>query len=120
MKHSTINFGIVLSLIFIGIALRILPHPDNFAPVAAIAIFGGAVLPLRYGLWVPLVAMAVSDVIIGLHSLFLVIWACYLVIALASSTWLRKLTLLRGAVVTLSSSVFFFIVTNFEIGRAHV
>lgn len=45
-------------------ALRVLPHPPNFTPVAAIALFGGAQFDRK--LWafgVPLLAMLLSDVV---------------------------------------------------------
>jgi hypothetical protein len=115
MKQSTISILIALTLIVLGVTLRILPHPPNFAPITAIAIFGGAILPRRLGLWVPLGAMIVSDSIIGFYNLIPVTWGCYLLIALASSLWLKKFTLTRGALVTLSSSAFFFVVTNFAV-----
>jgi len=115
MKRSTINLLIALSLILAGISLRLLPHPANFAPIAAIAIFGGALLPRRLALWVPLGAMMVSDALIGFHKLIPVTWGAYALISLASSYWLKKPTLGRGAVLTLSSSMFFFMVTNFGV-----
>ena len=115
MKRSTLNLAIAISLILIGVSLRLLPHPANFAPVAAIAIFGGSILPWRLGVWVPLAAMAASDAIIGFHSLIAVTWGCYLLIALASSHWLRKRSFFRGAFLTVSSSIFFFVVTNFAV-----
>ena len=114
-KKVVINVAIATSLIIIGVSLRVLPHPDNFAPITAIAIFGGALLPRRHALWVPALAMIVSDAIIGFHDLVLVTWGCYVLIALASNVWLTKLSLLRGATLTLGASLFFFVVTNFAV-----
>lgn len=118
MKDKHISIIIALLLIVIAVTLRVIPHPANFAPVAAIAIFGGAILPRRFALWVPLGAMMVSDAIIGFYNIMLVTWGCYLLIALASSLWLRKPNFVKGAIVTLSSSLFFFIVTNFAVWAA--
>jgi len=115
MKEKYLPVGIAFSLIIIGITLRLLPHPANFAPVTAIAIFGGAVLPRRIAIWVPLGAMMISDAFIGFYSLMPLIWGCYLLIALASSRWLRPVSLVKGITLTVSSSVFFFIVTNFGV-----
>lgn len=115
MTKRTINLAIVGSLIAAAVVLRVLPHPANFAPVAAIAIFGGAVLPKRYAVAAPLLAMMLSDLIIGLHPLIPVTWGCYGLIALASSRWLVKPTFLRGATLTMGSSLFFFVVTNFAV-----
>ncbi|HUD07711.1 MAG TPA: DUF6580 family putative transport protein [Candidatus Saccharimonadales bacterium] len=115
MKEKYFPTIIALSLIVIGVTLRILPHPANFAPIAAIAIFGGAVLPKKIAIWVPLGAMMISDAVIGFYSLMPLIWGCYLLIALASSHWLRPAKLLKGALLTVSSSVFFFAATNFGV-----
>jgi hypothetical protein len=115
MRHNRLQIGVAIGLIALCVYLRVLPHPANFAPVAAVAIFGGAVLPRKVALWVPLLAMMVSDAIIGFYSMMFVTWACYLIIALASSSWLRKPTLLKTATLTLSSSVFFFVATNFAV-----
>jgi hypothetical protein len=115
MKDKYFPTVIALCLIGIGITLRLLPHPANFAPIAAISIFGGAVLPRKIAIWVPLGAMMVSDAVIGFYSLMPLIWACYLLIALASSHYLRPARFLKGAILTIASSVFFFMVTNFGV-----
>ncbi|HEY4160793.1 MAG TPA: DUF6580 family putative transport protein [Candidatus Saccharimonadales bacterium] len=114
-RYDPFQLGVALSLIAVGVSLRLLPHPANFAPITAIAIFGGAVLPRRLAVWVPLAAMMVSDLFLGFYDIIWVTWGCYLLIALVSSRWLRKPTLLRGAALTLSASLFFFIVTNFAV-----
>ncbi len=115
MNQKQINIGIALALIAGAILLRLLPHPANFAPVTAVAIFGGAMLPRKLALWVPLTAMIISDAIIGFYNIMPVIWACYALIALASSLWLRQLNFRRAAALTVSASVFFFIITNFAV-----
>ncbi len=115
IRDTQLQIGIVLSLVAFAVMLRLLPHPANFAPVAAIAIFGGATLPRKWAVWVPLVAMVLSDAIIGFYSIMPIIWACYVLIAFASSYWLAKPTLVKGAILTVSSSLFFFVVTNFAV-----
>lgn len=115
MNRSTINLLIALSLILAGVSLRVLPHPPNFAPITAMAIFGGSILPRRLSLWVPLAAMMASDAIIGFHRLIPVTWGCFALIALASSQWFKKPSLGRGAFLAVSSSMFFFVATNFAV-----
>ena len=115
MKTDRFQTLFVLSLIAIGVTLRLLPHPANFAPIAAIAIFGGAVLPRRLAIWVPLGAMVLSDMVIGFYGMMWVTWGCYLTIAVASNYWLRRSTLVRGLILAISSSLFFFVVTNFAV-----
>jgi hypothetical protein len=114
-KTLNINLLIVLVLIAFGVMLRFMPHPANFAPITAIAIFGGAMLPLRFGVWVPLGAMVVSDFFIGFHPLVSVTWGCFLLIAVASSVWMKKRNIVRGVSLVLASSVLFFVVTNFAV-----
>ncbi len=115
MKDKHLQTSVAILLIAIGVSLRLLPHPANVAPIAAIAIFGGAVLPRRAAVWVPLGAMIASDLVIGFYDMMFVTWACYALIALASSYWFRKPTILKGVALTLSSSLFFFVVTNFAV-----
>lgn len=115
MKKEQLDLTIAICLILLAISLRILPHPPNFAPVAAVAIFGGAVLPRRLALWVPLAAMVASDAVIGFYNLIFLTWGCYVLTALASSAWLKKPSLARGFSITLAGSTFFYIITNFGV-----
>ena len=115
IKKSTLNLAVATALIGLAVGLRLLPHPANFAPVAAVAIFGGAILPRRLAIWVPLLAMAASDLVIGFYNTMPVTWGCYALIALASSYWLKKPSVLRGTSLTMSASLFFFVVTNFSV-----
>lgn len=118
MNESRLTTGVAVVLIVLVVTLRLLPHPANFAPVAAVAIFGGAVLPRRVALCVPLVAMMASDLIIGFYGIMPIVWACYALIVLSSSIWLRRQTMIRGVVLTLGASMFFFTVTNFAVWAA--
>ena len=114
-NDNTIKLLVALSLIVFAVLFRLLPHPANFAPIAAIAIFGGAILPKKWALSLPLVAMIVSDLMIGMHSLVWVTWGSFLIIALASHKYLRKISSLRILGASLSASVFFFVVTNLAV-----
>lgn len=115
LKDRQLQIGVALLLTVAAICSRLLPHPANFAPLMAATIFAGSVLPRRLALSVPLAAVIISDLVIGFYSIMPIVWACYLIVALASSQWLRHRTLLRGAVFTAAGSLFFFIVTNFAV-----
>ena len=43
------------------VLLRLVPHAPNFAPISAIALFGGGYLNKKYALLVPLLIMLISD-----------------------------------------------------------
>ena len=108
---------IVAALVAYALVVRLLPHPANFAPLMALAIFSGAKLPKGYAIGAVLAAAVLSDAIVGLYDLpvMLVVWACYVAAMLASHCWLKRLTLLRAGTVTLASSVFFFVITNLAV-----
>jgi vitamin B12 transporter len=53
-------------LILLGALSRLLPHPPNFIPLGALAVYSGARLPRRWSFVVPLAAMALSDVFLDL------------------------------------------------------
>ncbi len=100
-------------LILAGASLRVLPHAWNVAPVSAIALFAGVVLPRRLALAVALGAMALSDAVLGLHSLFLLTWGSFALITLAAPRLLSGRAGFRAVVgASLAGSVFFFVVTN--------
>jgi len=104
-------------LIALATLCRLIPHPPNFTPVLAVALFGGAMLPRRIALAVPLVAMAVSDVALGYPFgwMHLVVYGCFLAgvglgrLLGVRSTWRRRIP------AALTGSVIFFVVTNFAV-----
>lgn len=106
----------VFVLIVLAAASRLLPHPPNFAPVAAIGLFAGAHSSRRAGWLVPLAALLASDAILGFYHPVGMLWN-YLAFAaclLLGSGWLarkRSVALVSGAVLT--SSLAFFTLSNF-------
>ena len=98
-------FGIILAL------SRIIPHPPNFTPILASAIMAPMLIKDRwFGIAVPIVAMFISDVIIGFYSYQFVIYSSILAIALVSP--MRK-NYVRLGIMAVGGSVWFFITTNF-------
>ncbi|HEU4966974.1 MAG TPA: DUF6580 family putative transport protein [Candidatus Saccharimonadales bacterium] len=120
LRSNAAQIALVILLVALAAVARLVPHPANFAPVMAVAIFGGAQLPRRWAVIVPVVAMAASDLIIGVYDwrIMFTVWACYGITAYVSSRWLRRLSVARGAVLTLAASCFFFVVTNFAVWAA--
>lgn len=106
---------LALSLMILAITSRLLPHPDNFVPIAAIALFAGAILPLRLALTLPLGAMIISDFIIGLHSLFLLTWGCFLLVVFLGKYLIRKIKPISVITASLAASVLFYLITNFGV-----
>jgi len=104
-------------LIIFGAALRFLPHAPNFAPITAIAIFGGAYLSRRSAFVLPLAAMLVSDYFIGFYNPA-VMASVYLSFAVSGllGVWLRTRKNVANALgVTLFASIQFYALTNFAV-----
>ena len=107
---------LALVLIVLAAALRIAPHPWNFTPVGAIALFSGAVLrDRRLAFLFPLFALFLGDLFIGFHKLIPLVYASFL-INVAIGFWLRdRRTVVRISIATLLGAIQFFLVTNFAV-----
>jgi hypothetical protein len=106
----------IIGMIAIAAASTLLPHPPNFTPLAAIALFLGAQLNDRRAAFaITLGALLVRDTIIGFHSLMPFVYACY-ALNICLGVWIRSdQKLWRIAVVSVVGSTIFFFVTNFAV-----
>ncbi len=117
---------LVLAGIILAVALsRLLPHPLNFTPIGAMALFGGACFAdKRMAFFVPLAAMLLSDLAIvllsgniaqGLHGTLPAVYASFALIV-CLGFWLRgRRKVVPIAAATLASATLFFVVTNFGV-----
>jgi hypothetical protein len=111
------EFVLLFGLVALDVVARLLPHAPNFTPIAASALFAGAVLGRPLALAVPLAAMALSDCVLGFYD-----WRV-MIFVYAGLTMPAALGLLtRGSwkptrLVPLAalSSVLFFITSNFAV-----
>jgi hypothetical protein len=104
----------LLAAIVAAAALRLVPHPPNFSPIAAMALFSGAYFGRRgIAFAAPLAAMLLSDAIIGFHSGMLFVYAGVALIVLLGQVALSRVTLLRVGGAALAGSVLFFAISNF-------
>ncbi|MEI8203461.1 MAG: DUF6580 family putative transport protein [Bacteroidota bacterium] len=118
MKTKLFNtqFIFVVSLIILAVISRLLPHFPNFTPVAAIALFGGALIPRKsLAYLIPIVVLLISDIIIGLHITMVAVYLC-LIFTVTLGTWVRKnMNAVNVFATTLISSLVFYLVTNFAV-----
>src|SRR5580692_7973431 len=107
---------LALAMIAIAAALRIAPHPWNFTPIGATALFSGAVLKdRRLAFFFPLLALFAGDIFIGFHKLMPIVYASFL-LSVAIGFWLRdRRTIARITAATLLGAIQFFLVTNFAV-----
>jgi hypothetical protein len=112
------DLAVVAGLVGLDIAARLLPHAPDFTPVAASALFAASVLRVRtLSVVVPLAGMILADAWLGFYDLRIMA-AVYGTLALpACAPWLsrgwRRPVMI--APVLVSSSLSFFLVTNFAV-----
>jgi hypothetical protein len=108
----------VLVMMILGGALsRLIPHVPNLTAITAIALLGGAAFSSRTAsIFVPLAAMWISDLILGFHNTMPFVYFAVALISLASGFALKGPSRwARLPIMTIASSLFFFIVTNFGV-----
>jgi hypothetical protein len=112
---------LILAIVFSAAALRVIPHPRNFAPIGAIALFGGAYFSSkRAAIVVPLVSLVAGDIFTGFHQLLFYVYASFLVSAAIGFLLRRKKSVLRIGAATVAGAVQFFLVTNFAVWVASI
>lgn len=103
-----------LLIIFIAAILRLVPHIPNVAPIAAMALFGGAYLNKKYALIVPIFAMVISDIFLGFSASTPMVYVSFLITGLIG-LWLKNHKNPRSIIsASLFSSFIFFVLTNFN------
>ena len=106
----------IVGMIAAAAAWRLVPHPPNFTPVAAIALFGGACLHSRLAsLLVPLAALFVSDLVLGFYPHMAAVYAGFALTVMLGWLLAARRTPVRIAGAALASSVLFFVLTNLDI-----
>ena len=118
---------ILVALIFIAALTRVIPHPPNFSPIEAVALFGGAYFAKRHwALIVPLVAMFASDLLLGLinggiywsyfaSAGYLLVYACIALSTVLGFGLRGKVSGGRVLAYSLAGSMLFFVATNFGV-----
>jgi hypothetical protein len=110
-----IKIVLITLIIFLVSLTRIYPHPPNFTPILALAIFGGAYLPnKRTALLLPIIIMFFSDLIIGFHSQIYAIYGTIIMLSLLGNT-IKTKNIKNLAITGFTGSVIFFIITNFSV-----
>jgi len=109
--------GIVLA----SAALRLAPHPMNFAPIGAVALFGGAYFSSkRSALAIPLLSLILGDIVTGFHQLVPFVYASFLVSVTIGFLLRRQRSAPRIAAATVASAIQFFLVTNFAMWASSI
>jgi len=110
---------LVVGMIIFAALTRLIPHAPNFTSVGAMALFAGAMWGLSATTFiVPLAALVLTDLVLGMHSTIFYVYGAFLLISLIGALSLKKRTGARLVGVTLFSSLVFFFITNFGVWMA--
>lgn len=110
-KELLFGFGILI----LAVLSRFLPHPPNFTPILAIALFGGAIFKnKKIALAIPLVAVFMTDLVLGLHESMIPVYLC-LGLFMFMGMNLNKNNSKSIAINSIGAAIIFFIVTNFSV-----
>ena len=116
MNKITPKFWFLSLMVFAAAFVRLLPHPPNFAPITAMALFGGAYFTKKsFAFIVPLAAMILTDAIIGFYNFIWIVYLSFALIVLLGILMLKKISVKNIILASVSASVLFFAVTNFGV-----
>jgi hypothetical protein len=105
----------LLSAIVVAAALRLVPHPPNFTPIGAMALFSGAYLGRRgvVALVAPLGALLLSDLVLGFYRGMPTVYFSVALIVIIGWMTLERRSPVRIGAAAVASSILFFAITNF-------
>jgi hypothetical protein len=118
-KTITPKFIIITGMIFIAAFIRLITHPPNFAPIAAMALFGGVYFNKKWAaLLIPLLAMFITDLFLGFHSTMWAVYLSFVLIVGIGMLMIKQKKVSNIFLASVSASVLFFVVTNFAVWAA--
>jgi glucan phosphoethanolaminetransferase (alkaline phosphatase superfamily) len=128
-QKINIQFGIAVLIVLLAAFSRLIPHPANFAPIGAMALFSATVFSRRYQSFViPIFSMWLSDLIINnvlyaqyfgrfvwFYPGFYWTYGAFFIIGILGPVMIKKVRLNNLVAASLSASVIFFLVSNFGV-----
>jgi len=101
----------IIGIIILAIFSRLIPHPPNFTPITAVALFSIINLKNKYiGVLIPIICLLVSDLVIGISLINLFVYFSFILICGIGYIF-EKINIKS----VLLSSFVFFLFTNFGV-----
>ncbi len=111
MKNINNQEKLLALFVILAAFLRVIPHPLNFTPVTSLALFSGVMFSRKWmSLGIPLVAMILSDMVLGFYSISL--WVYIAFISITIFGWFINKMNINSILL---SSIIFFIISNFGV-----
>ena len=102
-----------ISLILVLSFARVIPHPSNFTPMLAVAVFSGFYFRnFLLGVLIVIFSMFLGDLYLGFHETMFFTYIS-LAVAVVFGLLIKRLKFTEILFSGLASSVCFFIITNF-------
>ena len=116
MKLNKSNYYVIIGIIVSLAMARLLPHPPNFTPILGMAVFSGAIISRRLIAYlIPLAAMLLSDLYLGLHSSIPIIYFSLAVCVLIGTFIQSRVSILNSFLGISLGVIVFFLITNFMV-----
>jgi hypothetical protein len=113
---NTTRFTVLAGMILAATATRFIPHPPNFSPIGALALFAGAHFAnKRAAFLVPLVSLFLADLITGFHVLIPFVYGSFALNVCLGLMLRRNAKPWQVGTASLSASILFFVITNFGV-----
>jgi hypothetical protein len=95
--------------------MRLIPHVPNVSPIAALALFSGALVSSWGGVAIPLIALVISDLFLGFHNTIPFVYGGFILITGIGYLIRKKISPLYVGLGSLVGSTLFFVITNFGV-----
>jgi len=131
MEKQKINLrlSVITLMVFFAAFSRLIPHPANFAPIGAMALFGAAYFSKRYlSFIIPILSMWLSDLVLNnvvygqyfnhfvwFYPGFYWTYGAFILIGLIGFIVLKKIKVHYVIIGSLSASIVFFLISNFGV-----
>jgi hypothetical protein len=105
-----------IGMVILGACARLVPHPWNFTPIIAIGLFAGVhARKASTGILATLLALVLSDAVLGFYPGFWYVYAALLIPVLLGRLIHDRSSAGVVAAAALTSSLSFFVITNFMV-----
>lgn len=118
LRHLPV-IAAIAAVVLAAVLARLLPHPYGFTPIPALALFGGVYINKRFAFIVPLTVMAITDFFLGYSQSTPYVYASLVFTGFLGYFLRTRKTVQNVLVASITSSVIFFLITNFNYWLPH-
>lgn len=128
-QKIVLRFSVISLMVLLAAFSRLIPHPANFAPIGAMALFGVAYFSQRYIAFImPIASMWLADLVLNnvvygqyfdhfvwFYHGFYWTYGAFVLIGLLGLVVLKKIMVQNLLLASILASIIFFLVSNFGV-----